>query len=130
MIDWYIVSIMYCWVTGIQGKWKREQERNMGMGTCKNHCYSSDSSPARFTKLYKLSHWYAIVVKFFPLHKGLSNKHPCKTVYQLTSFVIYYNYTILLSTLYLTLTAQICYNCFNIWLNDIKFQYRNIGTYD
>ena len=38
-------------VTGIHGKWEQERERNMGTGTYKYHCYLSDSSPVRFTKL-------------------------------------------------------------------------------
>ena len=108
-----------------------------GNGNLQNHCYSSNSSPVRFTELYKHkhSHWYAIVVKFFLqfflLHNTLSNKRPYKTLYRLMSFVIYYNYTILLSSvLILTLTVRECYNCFNIWLNDVKFQYRKIGIYD
>ena len=133
----YNNRLVYCFHYVLLGNWNSREMgtgtgMEQGMGTCKNHCYSSNSSlaTASFIKLYKPSHWYAIVVKFFPLHKGLSNKLPCKTVYQLISFVIYYNYTILLCTLYLTLTAQVCYNCSNIWLNDIKFQYRNIGTYD
>ena len=50
--------------------------------------YSLESSPVRFTELYKPRHWYTIVVKFFLLHKALSNKSPYKRVYQLTSFVI------------------------------------------
>ena len=77
-----------------------------------------------------MSHWYTIIVKFFLqfflLYKALSNKRPCKTVYWLTLFVIYYNHTILLSSLLiLTFTVWVCYICFNIWLNDVKFQYRN-----
>ena len=57
------------------------------MGTCKNHCYSLDSSTVMFTELYKPSHWYAIVVSI------AQGKLLRKTVYGLTSFVIYYNYT-------------------------------------
>ena len=104
------------WVTGIQGK----QERNTGTESCVNCCYSSDSSLVWFTELYKPSHWYAIVVKFFILHNALSNKRPCNAIYQLTSFVIYYNYLA-----YLTFTVWVCYNCFKIWLNDLKVQCRN-----
>ena len=75
-------------VTGIQRKWEQEREWNTGTGTCKNHFYSSDSSPVRFTGMYKPSHWYAIVVKLIPLHIASSNKHLCKILYQLMSFVI------------------------------------------
>ena len=80
-------------VTRIQGKWEWERERNTGTETCKIvviQC-TLDLSPLRFTELYKPSHWYTIVVKFFLLHNALSNKHPCKTVYRMMSFVIYYN---------------------------------------
>ena len=81
------------------GNWN---SRKMGTGAETEHgngnlqnCYSSDSLPVRFTELYKPSHWYAIVVKFFLefflLHNALSDKCPCKTVYRLTSFVIYYH---------------------------------------
>ena len=106
-----------------------------GNGNLQNHCYSLDFSPVRFTVLYKPSHWYVIVVKFFLkfflLHKALSIKRLCKTVYQLMSFVIYYNYTILLSSLLiLTLTVRVCYNCFNIWLNDINSNIEIIGIHD
>ena len=51
--------IIIVWVNGIQ-------ERKMG--TCNNHCYSSDSSPV---ELYKPSHKHSIVIKFFLSH----NKH-------------------------------------------------------
>ena len=57
----------------------------MEMGTGKNHCYSTDSSPVRFTEFYKLSH--ALVPhcsqvlfnilglnSYIPIY-GLSNKH-------------------------------------------------------
>ena len=88
-----------------------------GTETCINSRYSS---PVRFTELYKPSHWYAIVVKFFLLHNALSNKRPYNAVNRLTSFVIYYNYLA-----YLTLTVRVCYNCFKSWLNDLKVQYRN-----
>ena len=102
----------------------------MGTGTYKNSCYSSDTSPVRFTELYKPSHWYAFIVKFFLelflLHKALSNKRPCNTVYQLTYFAIYYNYTNLLSTqtsLFNTHCTSMLH-CFKIWRN-LKFQCRN-----
>ena len=101
----------------VSGNWN---SRNTGMGTCKNCCYSPDSSPVRSTELYKPSHWYTTVVKFFLLHNALSNKCPCNAVYQLMSFMINYNYLA-----YLTLTVRICYNCFKIWLNGLKFQCRN-----
>ena len=105
-------------------------ETEHGNGNLQSCCYSSNSSPVRFAELYKPSHWYTIVVKFFLkfflLHNALSNKRLWKTIYRLMSFVIYYNYTMLLSSLLiLTLTVQVCYNCFNIWLNDVYFQYRN-----
>ena len=29
------------WISGILGKQEQEQEQKTGMGTCKNHCYSS-----------------------------------------------------------------------------------------
>ena len=67
-------------VSGIQGKWEQERERNTGTGTCINCCYSSDSSPVKFMELYKPSHWYGRAVKFFLLHNALSNKHPCNAV--------------------------------------------------
>ena len=83
------------------GNWN---SRKMGMGAGTEHmignlqncCYSSNSSHVRFTELYKPSHWYTTVVKFFLefflLHNTLSNKCQCKTVDQLMSFVINYNY--------------------------------------
>ena len=134
---WALISCQYSsrWkmsgVTGIQGNGcrngtrEREQEWSTGTGICKHCCYSSDSSPVRLTELYQPSHWYAIIVKFFLelflLHKALSNKRLCKTVYWLMSFVIYYNYTILLSSLF-NIHWRVYYNCFKIWLN---FQCRN-----
>ena len=96
-------------VTGIQGKWEWERKRNTRTGTCNNHCYSLVSSQVGFTELYKPSHWYAIVVKFFLLYKALSNKHLCKIVCRLTSFVMYYNYTILLSSLFNTCHTSMLY---------------------
>ena len=51
-------------VTGIQGKWEWEWERELG----KNHCYSPDSLPVKFTELCKTSQKYSIVVKLFLSH--------------------------------------------------------------
>ena len=56
------------------GKWNsRETGTGAGteMGTCKNHCYSLDSLPVKFTELCKPSHKHSIIVKFFLSH----NKH-------------------------------------------------------
>ena len=139
-------------VTGIQGKWEWEWKRNgnlhkllLFIGFFKSRVarplfffpskYKRKKvvwlrktrilyHVVRFTELYKPNHWYTIVVKFFLLHNALSNKRPCNAVYQLTSFVIYYNYTIFYLA-YLTLTVWVCCNCFKIWLNNLKFQYRN-----
>ena len=100
------------------------------MGTCKIIVIHQILHQWGSQNCIRPSHWYTIVVKFFLefflLHNTLSNKPPCKTVCRLTLFVIYYNYTILLSSLLiLTITVWVCYNCFNIWFNDVKFQYRN-----
>ena len=55
-----------------------------GNGNLQNCSYLLNSSPVRLTELYRPSHWYAIVVKFFLelflLHNALSNKRLCKTV--------------------------------------------------
>ena len=118
----------HLWTTGIQRKWEWQWERNMGMETCKNHC-SLDSSQVRFTELYKPSHWYAIVVKFFLklflLHKALTNKRPYKKYINWSHLwsIIIMQFFYLITCL--TITARVCYNCYKIWLNDLKFQCRN-----
>ena len=115
-------------VTGIHGKRERERKQNTETGTCKNW---SDSWPVRFTELYKPNHWYAIVVKFFfelfLLHKALSNKRPCNS-YSISNDRRHFWTFIIIQFFYLaylTLTAGVCYNCFKIWLNNLKVQCKN-----
>ena len=110
--------------TGLTGVETEHRNRNL------QNCYLLDSSLVRFTELYKPNYWYAIIVKFFLkfflLCNALSNKHPCNRVYidwcHLWSTIII---QFLSSLLILTFTVQVCYNCYNICLNDIQFQYRN-----
>ena len=63
------------------GNWNSRKTGTAGAGT---RCYSSDSSPVRFT--YLAPHYYVIVILLL-ITQGLIKQAPAQIVYLLTSLI-------------------------------------------